>query len=217
MNKFTEWIGHSRTFRIVAGFVVACGLLAAIGWLVTGHYRLFVQPFDSAVRGGMREFQSPLWTSLFLTITKFGSTIYLIVIGCIAGLAFVVLRWFRPLLLFVLTMAGQAALHHGFKYLFARPRPPSLIQYANIESFSFPSGHAISSLCLYSAIAWILSNRTENTAAKAGIWIAAAILIFLIGLSRVYIGIHYPSDLIAGFIAAAVWTTAVISCDKTES
>ena len=155
-----------------------------------------------------------MWTSLFLTSTKFGSTLYLTSIGSAAGVVFLLLRWFRPLVLFIVTMAGQAALHHGFKWIVARPRPASLIPYTAAESFSFPSGHALSGLCLYGAIAWIVSARLENPALKTAIWIITVVLVFLIGTSRVYIGIHYPSDVLAGFLAAAAWTAAVMSADE---
>ena len=211
-----ERLRHSWTFRIVLGFLLAGGLLFAVGWLATGPYRSTMQPFDSALRTGARALQSPLWTSLFLAVTKLGSTIYLVVIGSVAGVAFIVLRWFRPLVLLIIVMAGQAALHHGFKYLIGRPRPPALLPYRAIESFSFPSGHAVSSLCLYAAVAWFCSNRIENPAAKVGIWITALALILLIGISRIYIGIHYPSDVLAGFIGAAIWTAAVISLDNRD-
>jgi len=158
--------------------------------------------------------QSPMWSSLFLTVTKLGSGISLTVIGCSAGIVFIALRWFRPVLLLILAMAGQAALHHGFKWLIARPRPPALINYKAIETFSFPSGHALSAACLYCAIAWIVTSQLENPAVKAVIWIATIIVVFLIGMSRVYIGVHYPTDVLAGFLAAVIWTFAVMSVDR---
>ena len=88
------------------------------------------------------------------------------------------------------------------------------MSYKDVESWSFPSGHAVASLCMYGAIAWIFATRTENAAAKFGIAASAAILIFLIGMSRAYIGVHYPTDVVAGFIAAFVWTAAVMSLDR---
>jgi undecaprenyl-diphosphatase len=157
---------------------------------------------------------SPLWTSLFLTVTKLGSTLYLAIIGSVAGLEFIYLRWFRPLWLFIVALGGQAVLHNGAKYLIERPRPPAMLSYPAVESFSFPSGHALSALCLYASIAWLVTNRLENSAIKAAIWITMFILVFLIGLSRVYIGIHHPTDVLAGWIAAAIWTIAVISTDR---
>ena len=209
-----SWFRESVVVRIVAGFGIAALILWAIGWLVTGPYKGTVAGFDSNIRYFMRQIQSPMWTALLLTVTKLGSTLVLAIIGSVAGIAFLALRWFRPLMLFVLTMVGQAALHHGFKWLIERPRPPALMSYKDLESFSFPSGHAVSALCMYGAIAWIVATRTENTAAKFGIAASAIVLIFLIGMSRVYIGVHYPTDVLAGLLAAFVWTGAVMSLDR---
>ena len=153
----------------------------------------------------MRQMQSPMWASLFLTVTNLGSTIYLWIIGTVAAIIFILMRWLRPLLLLMLVMSGQGALDQGFKWLIARPRPSALVNYKTLESFSFPSGHAIASLCLYVTIAWIITTQLENSAAKAGVWISAAILVFLTGASRVYIGVHYPTDVLAGWSAGLAW------------
>ena len=214
MRSFLNWLRASSLVRVVGGFALAGLVLAALGWLVTGPYKGAVTGFDSNIRYAMRQIQSPMWTSVLLTVTKLGSTWGLVIIGSIAGIAFVLLRWFRPLILFIVVMAGQVALHHGFKWLFARPRPPALINYPLAENFSFPSGHAIGALCLYGAIAWLVATRYENAAVKAGIAIFVVILILLIGLSRIYIGVHYPTDVVAGLIGAAVWTAAVMSADR---
>lgn len=214
MERFTHWLRKSSLVRVIAGFVLAALILAGLGWLVTGPYKQFPASFDATVRYAMRQIQSPMWTSLFLIVTRLGSTVYLTIVGCAAGIIFIILRWFRPLLLLIVAMAGQAALHHGTKLLFARPRPPALINYPAVESFSFPSGHAVSSLCLYFVLAWTVTTRLENPAMKVAIWICTVVLVFLIGMSRVYIGVHYPTDVLAGFLAALVWTAAVLSIDR---
>ena len=214
MKSFGNWFRESPVVRIVGGFAVAALVLWGIGWLVTGTYRGWISPFDSSIRGAIRQMQSPMWAALLLTVTKLGSTIYLIIVGCAVGIILIILRWFKPLVLLIVVMAGQAALHHGFKWLIARPRPSALINYKDVESFSYPSGHAVAGLCLYATIAWFVSSGVESPAGKAGVWICAALLIFLIGLSRVYIGVHYPSDVLAGFLGAAIWTAAVLSIDR---
>jgi undecaprenyl-diphosphatase len=198
----------------MVGFALASLVLGVSGWLVTGPYREIPGAVDASIRPAIRQMQSPMWTALFLAVTKLGSTIYLIIIGSVAGVAFIFLRWFRSFFLFVIVMVGQAALHHGFKWLFERPRPRGLISYREIESFSFPSGHAISALCMYGMIAWIVTRRMENPAITAAVWICAILLIFLIGASRAYIGIHYPTDVLAGWLGGLVWTAAVMSIDR---
>ncbi len=214
MQKIAHWLRHSSLVRVLAGFALAALLLAGIGWLVTGPFKQYPASFDSSIRYTMRQIQSPMWTQLFLAVTKLGSTLVLMVIGCLTGIVFIALRWFRPLLVLIVAMTGQAALHHGFKLLFSRPRPPALINYPAIESFSFPSGHAVSSLCLYFVIAWSITTRLENPAIKVSIWILTVILVFLIGTSRVYIGVHHATDVLAGLAAALVWTIGTFSIDR---
>src|SRR5688572_4937435 len=215
MNRasVSKWFRESTLVRIIAGFALAAGILALLGWAITGPLRGTAAGFDSSIRTTIRQLQSPLWTAFFLALTKLGSGLYLWIIGAAAGLIFIMLRWFRTLFLFILLMAGQAALHHGFKWIFARPRPSALINYRAVESFSFPSGHTFASLCLYGMIAWIVTRQIENPAVTAAVWILTGILILLIAASRVYIGIHYPTDVLAALLAGSIWMAAVMSAD----
>ncbi len=214
MGSLRNWFRESSAVRIFAGLALATLALGALGWLVTGPYKSWVAGFDSSIRYTMRQIQSPMWTQLFLTVTKLGSTVYLVIIGVGAGLLFLFYRLFRSLFFFTVAMAGQAALHHTFKWFFARPRPSNLINYRAPESTSFPSGHAIAALCLFGMIAWIVTREIESPAIKVGIWIFTAVLVFLIGVSRVYIGIHYPTDVLAGFVGGAIWIAAIMSADR---
>lgn len=215
MDNVITRFRESASVRVIGGFTLAAVILASLAWLCTGTYKELPASFDSSIRHAIRQMQSPMWTALFLVLTKLGSTVYLIIVGSIAGIVFIALRWFRPLVILIIVMAGQAVLHNGFKWLIARPRPRAMITYQAIESFSFPSGHAIGVLCLYFVLAWTIATRaTENPAIKALIGIAAAVLIFLVGLSRVYIGIHYPTDVLAAFLAGLVWSLSVVSIDR---
>lgn len=216
MTKVAKFLRTSSAARILLGFILAAAALALLGWLVTGPGRTYASVFDGSIRSSVRQMHSQLWTALFLITNKLGSTIYLAIIGSVAGIAFIGLRWFRPLGLFLIAMAGQAILHNGAKLLIARPRPTAMLNYPAVESFSFPSGHALSALCLYASIAWLTTNRLENPAGKAAIWIATLVIVFLIGLSRIYIGVHHPTDVLAGWLAAAIWTIAVISTDRRQ-
>lgn len=214
MRRLKTFLSTSPAARILLGFILAAAALAFLGWLVIGPDRSYAASFDGAIRSSIRQMHSPLWSSLFRTTTKLGSTIYLAVIGSVAGLLLIGYRFYRALGLFLVAMAGQAILHNGAKFLFARPRPAAMLNYPAIESFSFPSGHALSSFCVYASITWLVTNRLENPAIKTVIWTATLTIVFLIGLSRVYIGIHYPTDVLAGWLAAGIWTAAVVSLDK---
>jgi membrane-associated PAP2 superfamily phosphatase len=77
------------------------------------------------------------------------------------------------------------------------------------ESYSFPSGHSLASFCFFGALASILTVRINNSRINLVIWICAATLVFLIGLSRIYLGVHYTTDVIARFSAALIWTAMI--------
>ncbi|MBA2736501.1 MAG: phosphatase PAP2 family protein, partial [Pyrinomonadaceae bacterium] len=83
------------------------------------------------------------------------------------------------------------------------------------ESYSFPSGHSLYAVCFYVGLAWLITSRLNNRPARILIWIFAVFLCLLIGLSRIYLGVHYPSDVIAGFAAAIVWLSTVFLIDYT--
>jgi undecaprenyl-diphosphatase len=95
------------------------------------------------------------------------------------------------------------------KLCFHRPRPEAFFGLAIPATYSFPSGHALTATCFYGVLAGLLAARTRPLAGKAGLWALAATLAALIGLSRVYLGVHYPSDVLAGYAAAVVWMAAV--------
>jgi undecaprenyl-diphosphatase len=110
-------------------------------------------------------------------------------------------------------MAGAAVLDVVLKLAFHRVRPTAYFG-TSPGSFSFPSGHALGSLCFYGALAVILSAHITKKKTRAIIWTVALGIAGIIGLSRIYLGVHYPSDVLAGYSAGVVWVGAVGFSDK---
>jgi membrane-associated phospholipid phosphatase len=146
-------------------------------------------------------------------ISDLGSVAVVATLGLLATVLCYYYHRQRAATLLVITMAGAAGLDLMLKHAFHRARP---IPYfgTSPSSYSFPSGHALGSLCFYSALAAILSARTRKRAARLCIWTTAVLLIGMMGFSRIYLGVHYPSDVIAGCCAAIVWVGAVGITDK---
>jgi undecaprenyl-diphosphatase len=117
-------------------------------------------------------------------------------------------RLARLAALLAITMVGMAALEVALKLAFHRPRPVAFFG-PTPSSYSFPSGHAMGSVCFYGILAAILAARACGRVAKSSIWTAAVLFVGMIGYSRIYLGVHYPSDVIAGYCAGAVWVGAV--------
>ncbi|HLY91696.1 MAG TPA: phosphatase PAP2 family protein, partial [Candidatus Angelobacter sp.] len=84
------------------------------------------------------------------------------------------------------------------------------------NSYSFPSGHALTSLCFYGVMAGLLSARIKSLPWRIVMWTLAVLLIVSIGLSRIYLGVHYPSDVLAGYLAATLWVTGIIVLDHVR-
>ena len=111
-------------------------------------------------------------------------------------------RWMREGLFAGVAVIGSALLNLGTKQLFARERPSLWESIAPEATYSFPSGHAMGSMTL----AWVVVLLAWHTRWRVPVLVAALSFTTLVGLSRVYLGVHYPSDILAGWAAASIWT-----------
>ena len=199
---------------ILASLAAAVLALFLFAWLGNEVLQGDTQHFDTAVRMWVHGFASPGMTSAMKAISLLGYDV-LIAELLIAFAAFAWLRWRRAAVWLAVAMAGSLALDMTLKYAYHRARPVAFFGVAP-HSYSFPSGHALCSFCFYGVLAGLLSARTKSLAWRLIIWIAAALLVIAIGLSRIYLGVHYPSDVIAGYLAAAVWVGTVIVLDHVR-
>ena len=159
---------------------------------------------DGAVRVEIHDLSAPWLTICVETVTRFGSVSVLAVLGGIevAVLMKAGLRRDAKFVLFV--MAGAVVLDNAVKFSIRRPRPPPFFG-VDPASYSFPSGHALFSLCFYGALAVILSRRGLP---RAVLWAMVICLVAAIGGTRIYLGVHYPSDVLAGYLLAIAWLFA---------
>ena len=132
------------------------------------------------------------------------------------GLVLLVLAWrrrtdWRPLLYFSLSCAGCAILVLGFKYLIARPRPQIVPPLETAPFLSFPSGHAAYALVGWGFAAYLLARRPQTP-----LWLRALLALFvaaiaaLVGMSRIYLAAHYPSDVAGGLLIGLPWLIVVL-------
>jgi undecaprenyl-diphosphatase len=101
-------------------------------------------------------------------------------------------------------MSGAVGLNIIMKWIVHRARPEELYANTMPASYSFPSGHALYSLTFYVTIAMILGRRSQSYQSKA-IWSVAVGMFVLIGTSRIFLGVHYGSDVFGGYLIAAIW------------
>lgn len=149
--------------------------------------------------------RTPFGLQICNGITFFGNTATVILIAGIVGAILLLNKSYRPYIAgLVTTLAGAAGSAYVLKELVMRARPGGLIPYAAVEtSYSFPSGHATASIALYGFIAFLLYKLYPRY--KTGTIVVAVLIILSIGFSRLYLGLHFPSDVIAGYVVGGLW------------
>ncbi len=197
------------SISLVLGFAAAISALVFFAWLTEEVLEGETRNFDDATRTAVHQFASPGLTLVMRGISFLGSTDFLLVLTILVVVCFLLRNWPREAILFGITMAGAALLDVTLKHTFHRARPVPFFNLAAPASYSFPSGHALASFCFYGSLAAILTARLEAKKIRIGLWTSSAAVVLLIGFSRIYLGVHYTTDVLAGFAAALIWTVVV--------
>jgi undecaprenyl-diphosphatase len=166
------------------------------------------------VREYVHGFAAPTLTVVMQTASFLGSTLFLWLLGAVIVIIFFWLKRPRAAVIFIITTVGASLLIALLKAAFRRPRPEPFFNTILPTSDSFPSGHALASFCFYGALAAIIIVRIENFSIKIIVCLAATGLIAMIGLSRIYLGVHYPSDVLAGYAVGLIWVMTIAIGDR---
>jgi undecaprenyl-diphosphatase len=202
---------HAHSFTTALGvFLVAGALLAIAGTyafsklaqLVRGGY---TQPFDEAVLRWMGAHQTPWVESLMIEVTMLGTWIVVLSIVSIAGLFLWLTRHRYSTVLLLVATAGGIGLNNILKIGFDRPRPQVFEWGTHVSSSSFPSGHAMSATVVYVTVAYLAARLQKRHLPRLVTLAIAAIIVAVICFSRMYLGVHYPSDVAAGVIIGLSW------------
>lgn len=140
--------------------------------------------------------------------TALGGIGVLVLVSAAALAYLMMLRRRHAALLVLVTVAGGLLLSSALKYAFDRPRPDLVAHGSLVYSASFPSGHSMMSAVVYLTLAALLARQHAAYAVKAFLLGAATALTVLVGMSRVYLGVHWPTDVLAGWAAGAGWALA---------
>jgi undecaprenyl-diphosphatase len=201
-------------FLLLGALLVAATALFIFAWLAEEILEGDTQRFDGYLRTAVHQHATPGLTQLMQVFSFLGSVAAVTVMCLVAVCVSLYFHRARTAALLAITMLGVAVLEVTLKHAFHRPRPVAFFG-VTPSTYSFPSGHALGSFCFYGMLAGILAARARGRGAKFCVWMAAALLVGMIGVSRIYLGVHYPSDVIAGYCAAAVWVGAVGFLDRT--
>lgn len=168
---------------------------------------------DTAIAQFVYSFRNPVLTTIMRFISFLGAE-FIIFATVFITLFFLCNKHKREATLFFFMISMGFVLNTVIKYLLKIPRPD--IDPLYIEKFyGFPSGHAMNSFIFYASLSYFMFHFTHNKKLSVALSCVSGILIILIGFSRIYLGVHYPSDVIAGFIVGFWWLVTTIVMDKT--
>ncbi|MDN3016220.1 phosphatase PAP2 family protein [Paenibacillus sp. BSR1-1] len=166
--------------------------------------------FDKIIIYYVQGFEAPWLTNIMKVFTFIGGTIPAAVISLLSILIlYKVFNHRSELVLFIAVLLGANILFLTLKQLFHRARP-DLHRLAEASNYSFPSGHATMAFALYGVLTFLLWRHISTRLGRTILIIFSVFMIVVIGISRIYLGVHYPSDIIAGYFISAFWLTFAI-------
>ena len=186
-------------------FPGSCFLLVFVflGYVVK-FYPQWLQGFDTFITKLIRS-PFPAWNTFYLSVTKIGDPVSIITLLVVLLLFFLTKKWTTDAIWLLLGVGGiSGVMTPLLKLAFHRVRP-ALEHLVTKHSFSFPSGHATTSMILFGTLIFLIRVRIKPRWLALVVQIFLGCLILLIGISRIYLGVHFPTDIIAGYCLGLGW------------
>lgn len=196
---------------IVATLGISALMLAIFGELAWETlFRNTMVLFDDSFVWLIRYFANPVLDKIMIIITDIGfGTSYIVIVAATVLLLAYRKRW-QELGALTICLAGGAVLSFLLKNLFHRTRP-EVFRVVQETGYSFPSGHALATMCFYGMVAFLIMRNLSSWRGRLTIMTMTVLLSVAIGISRIYLGVHYPTDVIAGYASGSMWLAFCIS------
>ncbi|OZB97678.1 phosphatase PAP2 family protein [Paenibacillus sp. XY044] len=179
------------------------GVLFIIMMILVGADRIVW--FDKSIINAVQGMESEGLTRVMKGFTFLGSSLVATLLSVIAFLfLWLVLRHRKELLMFILSVGGSEIWNIIIKNWMHRQRP-NTHRLIEISGFSFPSGHSMAAFALYGTLTYLLWRHIPALAGRLVMIVIGVVLTLFIGISRIYLGVHYPSDVFGGYLASATW------------
>lgn len=198
--------------RMLVGFLIAAALaflfLKLASEVAEGDTLAFDRSLVFALRDPADPSKSagPAWlTKAMVDITAVGGVNILTILTVAVAGYLLAARKAATSLFVVAAIAGGAAVSVALKAVYVRPRPDIVAHLVQVDTTSFPSGHATNSAIVFLTLGTLLASTRRDRATSVYLVAAAIVLTLLVGVSRVYLGVHWPSDVVAGWCVGAAW------------
>jgi undecaprenyl-diphosphatase len=203
---------HVQGFYAAVGLFLTAGLavvtLAAAGFALIARAVVEgqTQRFDNAILRWMGDNGTPFLDVWTLELTALGARIVVYMVVLVASAFLWQSRHHYSAAMLWVAVIGAGLINSVLKISFNRPRPdvfPWRTQHVGLASF--PSGHAMTSIVVYGTLAFLIARLAPTKWQRRLVWAVAMLVVAVVGLSRLYLGVHYPSDVLAGFVIGGAW------------
>lgn len=205
--------GHKAPVRLpatlVGGLVASLASVALFGKVSDEVLEHETMAFDTRLVEEAREMRDPTLDKILSAITATGEPWAICLVSGLVGL-----RWLREgrqadVATVLLATAGGGVVNQFLKSIFKRDRPAIKLRRAHASGSSYPSGHAMTTLAAYGTVAYLVSRRGALTHHQGAVlvWAPTLALCGLVGLSQVYLEVHYPTDVIGAWAVGTIWLT----------
>jgi undecaprenyl-diphosphatase len=191
--------------------IICIGIISFGGfvWMSLNYDSVFVSRIDDWLILQIQQPESDFLTSVMKVISYIGSKSIVILIVSVNIICFIIFKHYWEIGVLIVAVLGSAALNHVLKQLFTRTRP-DIHPIITETGYSFPSGHSMNAFTLYGIVAVLLWTYIPSRIGRSWLIGFSLLMIVVIGLSRIYLGVHYPSDVIAAYLASCTWICLVI-------
>lgn len=195
------------TIRFLFAFLLCIGFGILFGYVATAVGNDSIRSFDRTIISAVQGQEAPWLTFIMKTFTWIGSA-YVVAPVTLIGFLVLFFKLNRRPQAFLLSavIVGTVVLNTVLKFYFQRERP-EIHRILDANGFSFPSGHTMMAFSLYSILGYIVWRNVKTRSGSFMIILTASIMTILIGVSRIYLGVHFPSDIVGGLLASGLWVT----------
>lgn len=192
------------TRKWIIGMMALASIVIIIGMMIK-YGNVIIHKVDHTVIQLIQYHISEPLTNITLAITFFGSAKGIMLLTSLfTGLLFLFRKFYFGLYLGISVSLGAGGLNKILKVLFSRERP-TILRVVEETGYSYPSGHAMGTTILFGGLVFIIFKMKRHAFVKLTVVMITGVIIFIMGLTRIYLGVHYPSDIIGGYIAGIAW------------
>jgi membrane-associated phospholipid phosphatase len=199
--------GHRLRLLLCLAGLCVLGFFAVTAFVFddAGNVTSGAARFDRSIAQSLQQFRAPALTGRVIEVSALGSAPVLCVLALLAFSVILRARDRVGFLHLVITMLGAGVWSRLLQHLFERERPDSLLPFLVVTKGSYPSAHLFGATACYVTFAFLYARYVPRPKMEVACCVVASILVLLVGATRIYLGAHHATDVIAGISAGAAW------------